>query len=286
MPRWSFARSFSRSWTMYQTEVLADSIGPHGVRLTTVESTFPRRNLAELNTHGMLSLSSESNRAIPPEIQIERVIDDPYIPEFAERAKGMASGKALVGPALANAVKTWLEGRDQAILIAQRLLAQEITKEQINALLEPWQWHTVIITATDWDNFLNLRDHEAAAIPMQRLARGIRAALGASEPKQIGFDGWHLPLVPYMERAVADLDNGIGAKVSAGRCARSSYSHHRDPEDASQSVERWDRLAAAGHWSPAQHPAKCVKDSESYVGQYRGWLQLRKFYPNEAIFSG
>lgn len=49
----------------FDAKILADSMSPDGVRLTTVEITFPRIILAELNTHRMLSKSSASSRAIP-----------------------------------------------------------------------------------------------------------------------------------------------------------------------------------------------------------------------------
>ena len=53
----------------------------------------------------------------------------------------------------------WLEARDNAIKSAQ--LAQigrvKLTKQLCNRLLEPFMWHTVLVTATEWENFFELR---------------------------------------------------------------------------------------------------------------------------------
>lgn len=49
----------------YDAKILADSLSPDGVRLTTFKVTFPRIVLAEFNTHRMFSRNSASSRAIP-----------------------------------------------------------------------------------------------------------------------------------------------------------------------------------------------------------------------------
>ncbi len=46
-------------------KVIADSVSPEGIRMTTMEIEYPRFILAELNTHRMLSKNSASSRAIP-----------------------------------------------------------------------------------------------------------------------------------------------------------------------------------------------------------------------------
>lgn len=268
---------------MYACDVLADSVGPHGIRLTTLEVTFPRPYLAEFNTHRVLSRNSASSRAIPTELQIERVKENPYIPAFRKRVKGMGGGEFLAGMEYKAARLAWLTARDHAVISAQCLL--ETAKDDASRLLEPFMWQTVIVSATEWENFLNLRDHEAAALPMQTTAQMMRKALEESVPKQIGYGGWHLPLIDYMETATNDLDGRFMASVSAGRCARSSYLTQHNPEDMHESKTRWDSLAKNGHWSPSEHPAQCV-DTKTYIGNFRGWKQLRKFYPDEAVFLG
>jgi len=48
-------------------EVVADSISPEGVRLTTVQVDIPRFILAQLNTHRVFSSNAQSSRAVPTE---------------------------------------------------------------------------------------------------------------------------------------------------------------------------------------------------------------------------
>ena len=50
---------------LISAKVIADSVCPKGVRMTTMEIEYPRFILAELNTHRMLSKNSASSRAIP-----------------------------------------------------------------------------------------------------------------------------------------------------------------------------------------------------------------------------
>lgn len=51
----------------------------------------------------------------------------------------------------------WLFARDKAIEAASILYVFDVTKQLCNRLLEPFMWHTVIITATEWENFFALR---------------------------------------------------------------------------------------------------------------------------------
>ena len=52
-----------------------------------------------------------------------------------------------------------------------------IHKQHINRILEPFQYINVIVTATDWDNFLNLRLASDAQPEMQDLARAIKGEM-------------------------------------------------------------------------------------------------------------
>jgi thymidylate synthase ThyX len=80
----------------YEARIERDSISPMEIRLSTFVVTFPRSILAEVNTHRMLSRNSASSRAIPTEKLIQRVTDDPYIPEvFTKNQKGMQASEIL-----------------------------------------------------------------------------------------------------------------------------------------------------------------------------------------------
>ena len=178
----------------FDAKVLADSQSPAGYRLTTLEATFPRFVLAEFNTHRVFSRNSASSRAIPIAKQLRRVLEDPYVPiEFGSNQPGMQAGPALTGEKRDAAEHEWLHARDDAVrrvlgLVTDPEVALDgrrpardpaagrgrrpraaqpsewlnVHKQVANRLLEPFMWHTVIVTATEWDNFWNLRCHPDA----------------------------------------------------------------------------------------------------------------------------
>ena len=216
----------------FDAKVLADSLSPAGYRLTTLEATFPRFVLAEFNTHRVFSRNSASSRAIPIAKQLRRVLEDPYIPiEFGSNQPGMQAGSALSGEKRDAAEREWLHARDDAVRRVLGLVADpdaisadddlldvlgeveeairnraqpaewlNVHKQVANRLLEPFMWHTVIVTATEWDNFWNLRCHPDAQPEIRLVAESMRAAAMDSEPAELGWDDWHLPLIRPEDR--------------------------------------------------------------------------------------
>src|SRR5689334_5529749 len=105
----------------YEAKILADSIC-NGHRLTTMQLTHPRIIHAEFNTHCMFARNASSSRAIPFKKMVQRVIDDPFIPEkFGINEKGMQSFSYLTGLDYEKAKELWLLARDQAIEICYKL---------------------------------------------------------------------------------------------------------------------------------------------------------------------
>lgn len=51
----------------------------------------------------------------------------------------------------------WLFARDKAVETACVMYVFRTTKQLCNRLLEPFMWHSVIVTATEWENFFALR---------------------------------------------------------------------------------------------------------------------------------
>jgi len=182
-------------------KILADSVAPNGSRLTTAEWTYPRFIHSEILTHRMLSKNSASSRAIPTEKLIQRVIDDPVVPVYiGKNQKGMAPGEELTDNERREAESTWLLARDEAVKHARYLLSLGVHKGVVNRLVEPWMWITVIVSATEWDNFFALRDHEMAEPHFQDLARKMRAAMAASTPLELNEGEWHLPMIDEDDR--------------------------------------------------------------------------------------
>jgi len=301
----------------FDAKVLADSVSPAGYRLTTLEATFPRFVLAEFNTHRVFSRNSASSRAIPIAKQLRRVLEDPFVPlEFGSNQPGMQAGPPLQGAKREAAEREWLGARDDAVrrvlgLIAapgeigadddlgEPLAAVEaairekavpaewlnVHKQVANRLLEPFMWHTVIVTATEWENFFNLRCHADAQPEIRLIAERMRDARAGSEPQEIGPGGWHLPLIRPEDREegvpVGDL-----VKVSVGRCARVSYLTHDGRRDLSADLDLYSRLVESGHMSPLEHPAQPLGEAElreaEWSGNFRGWRPYRKLVPGES----
>lgn len=305
----------------HSAKILADSMSPNGVRLTTLEVVMPRIVLAEFNTHRMLSRNSASSRAIPVEKMLKRVEENPYIPsEWGANQKGMQAGEEVEEDAADEAVQVWLMARDEAVSRAEELLSVGIHKQLTNRLLEPFMWHTVIVTATEWDNFFNLRCHPHAHPDIRIVAEKMREALHASEPRKLDYGEWHLPLVddlPEILRYVTH-DGTVPAQISVGRCARVSYLTHDGKRDPEADIALHDSLLGNGHMSPFEHVARpaCFEDSQpkalfqelalefegplkdnpeaklrvnpgfQWHGNFRGWVQYRKTIPNESDILG
>lgn len=301
----------------FDAKVLADSVSPAGQRLTTLEATFPRFVLAEFNTHRVFSRNSASSRAIPIAKQLRRVLEDPYVPiEFGSNQPGMQAGPALDGEKLAAAEVEWLRARDAAVRHVLALVAGpgevsagddlldvlarveeaireksqpaewlNVHKQVANRLLEPFMWHTVIVTATEWENFWNLRCHADAQPEIRLVAETMRETMAASVPANLAEEEWHLPLVRPEDREQVDsLEDLI--KVSAGRCARVSYLTHAGERDLGADIQLHDRLLESGHMSPLEHPARPLSAGElaqsEWSGNFRGWHSYRKTIAGEA----
>lgn len=285
----------------FSAKVLADSIAPCGSRLTTLEVSYPRFIHSEMLTHRMLSRNSASSRAIPVEKLIQRVVDDPVVPLYiGANQKGMQAGAELPELTRGQAVLDWIEARDFAVTQARNLVALGVHKSIPNRLLEPWMWITVIVSATEWDNFYGLRLHKDAEPHFQHIARMMRDAMDASTPMAISAGAWHLPLwFPEEDEPLAreivgptlasstyigEAVQAMAIKVSIGRCARVSYLTHDGRRDLRDDVALYERLIVQEplHASPAEHVAKAL-DTPERVGNFVGWRQLRKTLPNEHI---
>lgn len=144
---------------MYNAEILADSLSPQGDRITTMKITFPRIVLSEFNTHRMFSRNSASSRAIPFNKMLQMVEANPFIPiAWQSKHTGMQGTYYLNGDSEQQLlINKWLEARDLAIQQSKLLNNNNVTKQLCNRLLEPFMWHTVIVTATEWNNFFELR---------------------------------------------------------------------------------------------------------------------------------
>lgn len=269
-------------------KVIYDSLSPMGVRLTTLEVVMPRIILAEFNTHRVFSRNSASSRAIPVEKMIERVQNDPFIPLYwGKNQKGMQADEELSEQQIMTAKYDWLYARDCAVWSARYLSETGVHKQIVNRLLEPFLWHTVIVTATEWSNFFAQRCHPDAMPEMRLTAEAMRDAMEASEPTELQYGEWHSP---YIYIAAENLDAQFSwettKKVSVARCARVSYLQHNGTRSVEKDLELFEKLQNGMHWSPFEHVATPMRSDmldkhHQFCGNFRGWYQFRKDFPNE-----
>jgi thymidylate synthase ThyX len=269
----------------FSARVLLDNISPAGVRLTTMEVRYPRFIHSELMTHRVLSRNAASSRAIPIRKMIEAVRAEPALPLWWGRNQsGMQAREHLDPESQALAQAEWRRALDDALAHAERLAASDINlhKQLVNRILEPFAWITVIVTATQWTNFFTQRTHEDAQPELKHIADLMLAAYRASEPAPLQLGEWHTPLILPEETALLPLDERL--KISVARSARVSYLSHDGVRDYAKDLELYERLAGGGsngHWSPFEHVATPLADPNAWSGNFRGWEQFRKRFPNE-----
>jgi thymidylate synthase ThyX len=265
---------------MNNIEIIADSKNKHGQRIITAVATFPRYLLAEVNTHRALTRSSASSRAIRFEKMVESVQNNPFIPQkWQKDHPGMQGTEYFEDVSeIAGFQYAWLKARDLAVEQAKELHLSGVTKQICNRLLEPFMYHTALITATEFENFFALRADDMAEIHLQDVAYKFLEAVNASEPKQLKAGEWHIPFGDdFDEKELSkvsfrtynqQLQVGGGMlaklKISTVRCARISYKVPGTEQkiDYAADLALHDRLASSGHWSAFEHCARAMSSDE------------------------
>ena len=285
--------------------IIADSLNEQGNRLTTFVLTFPRIVLAEFNTHRMISKNSASSRAIPFEKMVKMVEEDPFIPiKWMKDHKGMQGTEYFTKKKdISDLTAQWINARDNAVKAAEDLSDGGLTKQLCNRLLEPFMWHTVIATGTEWENFFALRAHGDAEIHIQELAYRMLDEYNAHTPKQLKAGEWHIPFGDKIEisritaSTLGDTDSSdyiirAQLRIATARCARISYLNFEGNDDLGADVRLHNRLLESGHMSPFEHCAKAMSRSEYYdsaelsekpgwSGNFHGFIQYRKMLAGE-----
>lgn len=295
-------------------KIVADSISPAGNRLTTMQLRYPRFIHAEAKTHRViriddaeyellqeisfmddenLSRNASSSRAIPIDRMIKDVIDDPAMPvSWGSNKPGMQAGdecdaKIDTGDyAGFSRERAWLYARDCAVDVAKGFADAGYHKQIVNRLLEPFGHISVVVTATEWGNFFDLRCHEAADPTMRALAEAMREAMNKSKPND--QDLWHLPyVIPSDFEDAMHASKGFDwlATISAARCARVSYLNHDGTyPDIQKDLALAAMLRDSKHMSPFEHQARVydeVQGEDGFWGNLVGWDQFRKMIEAE-----
>jgi len=260
-------------------KVIEDSINVYtNTRLTTLVIECHRYIWAEFMTHRVFSRNASSSRAIPISTQIEKVERYPMYPiEWGQNKPGMQAGEPLTRADQTEAEDTWGLALQDAIKHARRLKEIGVHKQIVNRLLEPFSSITAIVTATDWDNFFQLRISPLAQPEIRVLAEKMLAAMGDSQPKKLAANAWHLPFVTDEERMIynhTDL-----CMISAARCARVSYLNHDGmAPDPAKDFSLAAKLFSDKHASVFEHQA-CPTPTTSRHRNFQDW------YPHRAMLG-
>ena len=265
-------------------KVIAHSVSSlHHIPVVTLQLRYPKFIHAEFMTHRVFSRNASSSRAIPVERLIDDITRDPVFPSFwGSNKPGMQAGEEINTRVLTPYKfkstpiprdAAWDYARNQAIMMAREFARAGYHKQIVNRLLEPFSHINVVVTATDWDNFFDLRCHPDAQPEMRILACEIRDAITRSVPRHIEPDDWHTPYVDDQE-----IDTEARIKLSVARCARVSYlTHDNKVPTPEQDLSLYDQLITSRpmHASPAEHQCSPV-DNPGLCANLRGWMQCRR----------
>ena len=278
--------------------VVQDSYS-NGVRITTLELEYPRFIHAELLTHRQFSRNSASSRAVPVEDMIEMVHANPAQPVWWGKAQqGMQAREEIEDTSVAETY--WNAARYSAVDYAETLKDLNLHKQIVNRVTEPFQMIRVVVTATEFSNFFELRDHEDAQPEIRTLAEAMGQAMMNSKPLQLQAGDWHVPYVTRRQDEAGQvfygdevvLDRASARLVSASCCAQVSYRR------ADRSLEKAERIAQRllqarpWHASPFEHQATPMRggsfldiergvthmdtDNTLWSANFRKWIQHRQ----------
>ena len=212
----SLNTEFFERTTNISAKVIADSVNEKGDRITTLEVEYPRIVMSEFNTMRAISKNSSSSRAIPVSKMLDHTKNINLKPiYFGSKKSGMQAGEELVGEDLQYAKDVWESTLKNAVGQAELLDECGVAKEVTNRLVEPFQLVKVVCTATDWDNFFNLRLHPDSDPNICMLAYKMYEAMSKSVPVLLKKGEYHLPYVGKYDIPVTYSDLG-GYKYKTG----------------------------------------------------------------------
>ena len=276
----SLNKRFFERETLITAKVIADSINETGQRLTTFELEFPRLILSECNTHGAIEKNTSSSRAIPVSKMLDHILEQNLKPiYFGSKKSGMQAGEELESISLEVAKGLWEDSLEKAVFYADQLDALGVAKEVTNRITEPYQLIKAVWSATDWDNWFNLRLEKDADPNICMLAYKMYEAMSKSVPTLLKKGEYHLPYVDswtekdtgkkaysyvdnYGEDVWVNLQQAI--KYSVACCASVSY---RATDMTLEKADKiWNMLVKSEvvHSSPLTHIATPIVEYTDY----------------------
>jgi thymidylate synthase ThyX len=298
---------FTSQKSNIKVRIIADSVSSEsGIRLTTFEWEYPRFIHGEVMTHRMLSKNAASSRAVPLAKAVENVLANPAWPvHFGLNEPGMQSRQELAGTDLQAAKSIWSRAMHASTEYARALADLKAHKQWAARILEPFQMMKIVVSGTNWANFLWLRNDEEAQPEFQELARLVQEALDAHQPEMLDPGQWHTPYVGhkwidddtlhYIDENGDELTLDDALKISASCCAQVSY--RKLDTSREKALEIYGKLFSGRkpHMSPTEHQGTPIKgnvgeeigithhswvDDNLYSGNFCEWIQYRQTLPN------
>lgn len=271
---------------MIEAKVIAHSVahddrGNHGPELFTLALKYPRFIHSEFMTHRVFSRNAASSRAIPVSKMIEQVRNEPAMPIYwGSNKPGMQAGDELTDMDLATAKNLWIDAAENAAATAEKMQELGLHKQVVNRVLEPFQIMQTVVTATEWENFFQLRISEFAQPEIKALAVAMKEAMTNSTPFQMPYGEYHTPYVTAEERDEYRSRKGRRTlcMVASARCARVSYLNHDGSNpDIAKDLDLATKLKDAYHASPFEHVARPLdlRDMPGVNRNFKEWTQFR-----------
>lgn len=296
-------------------QMIKDSISPEGVRLSTVHLRYPRMIHSEIMTHRVFSRNGRSSRAVPVATLLK---EDHYSPYFMKNQPGMVASEEMDRADWLKARHIWDNLAEYTKEAVAELNKLGVHKQWANRPLEAFGYIDVLISSTDWANFMALRDDEGAQPEIIAVAKMVKQLMDNSTPSLLQPGQWHLPYIePLIDAAeVHEWLNEFGGeceseeqheaeilellqKISVARCARLTIRPFDGDSSIDKEVARYEKLMVSRpvHASPAEHIA--TPDTLAFPrlephgfsgyengdehGNFYGWRQFRKLIPHNTV---
>ena len=255
--------------------------------LITFHLMYPRFIHSEMMTHKDFSRSAASSRAIPVRKMLSQVWNKPAMPiHWGKNQPGMQAAHAIQGWKKTVLKNLWMMCGRAVCVFVWVAMKMGLHKQVANRMLEPWQLMQVTLTTCKLANFYNLRIHADAQPEIRQLATLMRLAHNASEPQILRAGDWHLPWITEEDFAEAESrvksrkeQTELLKKMSAARCARSSYANFDGKRSIDGDLTTYSKLVDSEpvHASPCEHQATpdqqitAVVTSENTTTMQRQW---------------
>lgn len=264
-----------------KARVIADSINFYTTtRLITLELEYHKFMHPEFLTHRDFSRNSASSRAIPVMTVLNNIESNMAMPiHWGKNKRGMQADEETDAPVIIDGreyspQEAWKLAFRRMRPIIEAMAEAGYHKQVTNRLGEPFQMIKTVVSATEWQNFFDLRRHPDAQPEIRELANVMHEAIATSRLTKV-HTGWHLP---YITDEIWESECGknieVAKRISAACCAQVSY-RKNDPT-AQKALGIYDRLAAANppHLSPFEHVALAMPENKRYAN-FRSWRQFR-----------